>query len=89
MTTCMERIAAAIVEVYPGERCIVDLAEQLYIAAALDGVPSQAVLAWLHDLPRHELSVAAFRAWCDRYGIRRTRQGVLLDLPPIDTTYPD
>ncbi len=65
-SSIVENIAAAIAFEYPGVDAPA-IAEQLVASAESDGIPSTALITWIHDKPRHDLSLRAWRDWCGRY----------------------
>ena len=67
-----EQIAAAIADVYAAEPSPEQLAAQLVAVAAAHNIDRNAILLWVHDRPRHEMSTAHFLRWCQRYDFAST-----------------
>src|SRR5207249_4488433 len=65
--TDLERIAAAIVDEYPGEPEPVRAAEVLEATARADGIPARAVVTWIRDHPRHALTPQSWRSSARRH----------------------
>ena len=65
------QVTSAIEEIYASEPSPGELALQLIAIADAHTIERSAILSWIHDRPRHEMSTAHFLRWCQRYGFDR------------------
>jgi hypothetical protein len=63
----VERIRAELLEADVPEADAPQIAENLAHLAATEEIPFHALLAWIHDRPRHGWGPTQFLAWCKRY----------------------
>lgn len=68
-TILLERIREALVEACGGDPPAL-LAEQMAATAAISDLTALHIVLWLHERPRHEITLDHFHGWCARHGIQ-------------------
>lgn len=84
MNTIVEVIAIAIAEEYPDQReAAPELAANLHATAEASGIPTAALITWIRDRPRHNLSGFDLRKWGERYHIAWRKMNCTCDSDPL------